>query len=395
MRQTTDDARKTLARFEPSDLAAESASLAEFFLLRAQLNARDGRRPAWHEDFARALSIFEQLPAGQPYVRFSHVVFSWQAWAQGLLELSRAHLDSALAASEESAAANSDVPLMIALTELHRGRFDVAERWLAGVPATGSLMARKLRAQIGIEIAVARADEAMAESYLDLSLIDEAERKDDTYGLVRMCCSFGAGLVLLGRNVEAQISFGRAAKRLESVYEFVPAILTLVAHRPDLRLQLRELFVKAGDALDPRFGAAALYLIDAEAAPIDSTNYGGRDAREAMRIFDELGWAVFAARAAERIDRRDALERYRRIGHVAAVRRLAEEPSAALPGEGILTARETQIVQILASGASNREAASYARDFGKDRRKAHLGDLSKARISLAFGIADVRPYHDR
>lgn len=377
LKQAISDAWTSLARVDVGALDPDSNVTAEYYLLSAQLHAREGRPARWREDFAKALAIFERSPSAGSFVRFSHVIFAWQAWATGELGLSEIHLQRALDASAESASLNNDVPLGMALGEFHAGNFESARRWLGRTRPAPALMSRKLRAGIGVELGVALADHDLIDEFLDLTIVDETVRVNDTYGTVRLCCSFGAGLMALERRREANVLFERASAAIDSTYEFIPAILTLAAFRPELVAHARVLLARDAATESNRFARAALALIDGESAARELRSDGHANALEADRAFTELGWAIFAARAKEMSDPAAALGDYQRMGHVAAVRRLSHVASSGerpVAAPSVLTAREREVARFVAEGRGNRETA-LAMGVSEKTIEKHLSSI--------------------
>jgi DNA-binding NarL/FixJ family response regulator len=107
-----------------------------------------------------------------------------------------------------------------------------------------------------------------------------------------------------------------------------------------------------------------------------------------------LGWPIAAARAAIVAGRPgDALAIYRRIDHVAGVRRLAEFASS-VPETGaervdVLTARERELAQLIAAGKSNRDAADIMAVSEKTIEKYLTSTYAKLSLTSRMQLAHL------
>ena len=357
MQQDAERVRRSLERIDLERLAPASLARADFHHARAYLAARAHDVETWNAEHASARAVFAEL-GGDHFLRYAFAKQAWQAWDFGDLALSCDLLEKASVASEKSATSVNDVPLGRALAHLHAGRFAAARAALESCVPSSMLLVRWLRADIGVALALALADDTSAREYLDLPLVTACAARD-VYGFVRVSCRFGEALVRLDRTSEARALFEGAAARIASAFDLIPAFLALAQFAPDLALPLRPHLAR--DARDDRFAGGALALFDAEIASAAGRSTDAiRSAAVAHDAFASLGWPAFAARAADVAGRpNDALAIYRRIGHVAGTRLLArrERDDANGSATAALTARERELATLVAAGKTNREVA--------------------------------------
>jgi DNA-binding CsgD family transcriptional regulator len=377
MKQSTGDARRWLSRIDAGTIEESQPVAAEFYTLRATLHGRDGDDIAWRADFSRALEIYRRRGAGM-FERYLNAEFGMQAIARGDLVLARQCFERAREASTESASTRNDVPLGMALVELHAGRLAAAASWLGRVEPTDMLQSRMLAASAGVALGAALADDAMMRAYLSDRLLDELAAHDDDFGFIKTACAFAEALIALGERSAGDALLERATARVATTFDMLPAIATIARLRPDLGARLTPIIaVRAGDP----FHDATLALVESECAaagqPFASRPVAARDG------FAELGWTILAARAAELAgDITDAFAMYRSAGHVAGSRRLGR---AALDGDapsalGVLSARERELARMVAGGKSNRAAAAALAISEKTVEK-HLTSIY-AKLSL-------------
>ena len=399
LRQNVLQTRRSLARIDASRLDPAVPSTADYYITRATLHAREGDANGWQTDFEFALAVLEATGAAPMFVRSAHANFAWQARARGDLERARRHALLAHEASRVSASSSNDVALVLTRVECDAGRFAAACEWHATVRPSPVLINRVLHALGGVQLGMALADEALVRAHLNLPLLEETVTSDDPNGRVLLACAFGAALYGLDRRREADAVLERFAGTIATTYAFTPSILTLAALRPDLARPLGALFETRG-ALDELFHRAARALFEAElAAAAGDAARAVAEAAAAARGFEEVGWPALAARAVELGgDARSAAARYQAIGHLGGLQRLgrrALDTGSPAAARKLLTARQQELAQLIASGCGNRAAAEALSVSEKTIERhltiiyAKLGVSSRAQLAAYVAGADV------
>jgi DNA-binding NarL/FixJ family response regulator len=383
--------RRALTNIDVARLEPGSVSVAEYHHASAYLAACSRDVAAWSAHYESARDVYVAMRAF-PFVRYSFADQAWQAISLGLLPLARNLVTRAAEASSESASTVNDVPLTLAYASFCAGRFAEARSALGRAIPSDLLSCRWVVALVNAELALASGDDDALRATLDPGLVAELARQE-TFGFIRLSATFAAGYVRLGRRVEARAMLEGAAARIHSTLDLVPAMLTIAELAPDLSRPLRPLLAASvgGDA----YAAAALDLMDAELARSggaagDAERLGGA----ASAVFEALGWPIAAARAAIVAGRPvDALAIYRRIDHVAGVRRLAEfassEPETGADRVDILTARERELARLIAAGKSNRDAADIMGVSEKTIEKYLTSTYAKLSLTSRMQLAQL------
>jgi DNA-binding CsgD family transcriptional regulator len=333
------------------------------------------------------------------FVRSAHANFAWQARARGDVQRARRHALLGQELSPVSASSGNDVALVLALVECDAGRFALARDWHAAVRPSPLLISRVLHALGGVHLGLALADDALLRTHLDLALLEETVASDDPNGIVVLACSFAAALYQLERRREGDALLERFAGTIVTTYGFTPSLLTVAALRPDLARPLGGLLATRG-ALDELFHRAARALFEAElAAASGDAARASAEGAAAARGFDEIGWAVLAARAAEAGgDLRAAATRYRAMGHVGGLQRIGRRAlgaDATPAARRVLTARQHELARLIASGCGNRAAAEALSVSEKTVERhltliyAKLGVSSRAQLAAYVAGAEA------
>ncbi len=397
MKQSTDDARGWLDRIDPATIDGSEPVAAEFYTLRATLRGRDGDADGWRADFGRALQIYRSREAGM-FERYLNAEFGMQAIARGDLLLARQCFERAREASSESASSRNDVPLGMTLVELHAGRLAMAASWLGRVEPSEMLQSRMLAASAGAALGVALADEAMMRAHVDNTLVDELAAHDDDFGFIKTACAFAEALIALGQRSTGDGLLERAAARVATTFDLLPAIATIGRLRPDLVGRCAPLIARrAGDP----FHDAALALVEAERFAAGGNEAPARRAAAAAHDgFAKLGWTLLAARAAELAGNVSAaFAIYRDAGHVAGSRRLGRVALGVQSAGSlsVLSARERELARMVAAGKSNRAAADALAISEKTVEKhltsiyAKLSLQSRAQLTAYVMSAEAEP----
>jgi DNA-binding NarL/FixJ family response regulator len=384
--------RRALEHVDVARLEPGSVSVAEYHHASAYLAACARDVAAWSAHYERARDVYVAMRAF-PFVRYSYADQAWQAISLGLLPLAQSLVTRAAAASSESASTVNDVPLTLAYASFCAGRFHDARGALESAIPSQLLSCRWVVALVRAELALANGDDEALRDTLDPELIAELARQE-TFGFIRLSATFAAGYVRLGRRAEARALLDGAAAQIRSTLDLVPAMLTIAELAPDLVRPLRGLL--AASVGEDTYAAAALDLMDAEFArcdgrAADAERLGGA----ACAAFERLGWPIAAARAAIVAGRPgDALAIYRRIDHVAGVRRLAEFANAAPTDAGgdrvdVLTARERELAQLIAAGKSNRDAAGIMAVSEKTIEKYLTSTYAKLSVTSRMQLAQL------
>jgi len=373
MAQPESDEANPLDGIAEDAVGDDAPVAAEFYTVRATLRGRHGDEPGWRADFERALSIYRRRDAGM-FERYLNAEFAMQAIARGDLRLARERLQRAREASMESASTRNDVPLGMAIVELHSGRIAAAAGWLNEVEPIAMLHSRMLHAFAAVSVAVARADDARVAALLYPPLLDELAARGEDFGFVRTAVAFAEGYAMLGRRAEADDLVERAARRLASAFDMLPAIASMASLRPDFTARLERL---VEDRPRDAFRDGILALVQAEGFASTGAPERARDrAATARARLADLGWTLLAARAGEiGGDHAAAYELYREAGHASGMRRVAAVPPESRGvALGVLSARERELVEMIARGKSNR-ATAHALAISERTVEKHLTSI--------------------
>jgi DNA-binding CsgD family transcriptional regulator len=389
--QDPDRLRRALENVDVARLEPGSVTVAEYHHASAYLAACARDVDAWAAHHESARDVYVAMRAF-PFVRYSYADQAWQAISLGLLPLAQSLVSRAAAASSESASTVNDVPLTLAYACFCAGRFDDARSALGRAIPSQLLSCRWVVALVNAELALASGDDDALRETLDPELIAELARQE-TFGFIRLSATFAAGYVRLGRRAEARALLEGAAARIRSTLDLVPAMLTIAELAPDLARPLRPLLAASvgGDA----YATAALDLMDAELARRDGAAAdAGRLGGDAYAAIERLGWPVAAARAAIVAGRSaEALAIYRRIDHVAGVRRLADfassVPNTEVDRVDVLTARERELAHLIAAGKSNRDAADIMAVSEKTIEKYLTSTYAKLSLTSRMQLAQL------
>jgi len=383
--------RRALENVDVARLEPGSVTVAEYHHASAYLAACARDVDAWAAHYESARDVYVAMRAF-PFVRYSYADQAWQAISLGLLPLAQSLVTRAAAASSESASTVNDVPLTLAYACFCAGRFADARSALGRAIPSQLLSCRWVVALVNAELALASGDDDALRETLDPELIAELARQE-TFGFIRLSATFAAGYVRLGRRAEARVLLEGAAARIRSTLDLVPAMLTIAELAPDLARPLRPLLAASvgGDA----YATAALDLMDAELARCDGASADAERLGVAARgAFERLGWPLAAARAAIVAGRStEALAIYRRIDHVAGVRRLADfagsVPNTEVDRVDVLTVRERELAHLIAAGKSNRDAADIMAVSEKTIEKYLTSTYAKLSLTSRMQLAQL------
>jgi DNA-binding CsgD family transcriptional regulator/tetratricopeptide (TPR) repeat protein len=347
-----------------SDIAEpieNAMTAAHAYQTRFKVAAMRGDLGSWRDYAAKALAAAQKAPY-DPFTHYQvHCQIALDAVGLGEVPQARRHFESAaLMEPGKLLDFRSLVYAASAFEHTLRGDFATAAALLAR-PGLANDQAYALQVHV-----------KSANFVLGICTGDDARlRREDTESFLYFGVEHGMilaiGLVggphawalgMSGATEEAAAWIHRIAKVLPGPHRFMFAFLAAAQYgRKNDVIAMRRLLAEAASRPQDRVNKAVLGLFDAFVA---KRGLGGADARsgalEAAVAFEAIGWPWLAARGYELAgESKRALETYRAIGAVRDIRHMEVSPSAA---SGVLSPREREVGELVASGHSNDEIAA-------------------------------------
>jgi DNA-binding CsgD family transcriptional regulator len=395
-----------LAEIDEQALDPVSRFSAEYYVAKGSLHAQRFERDAWLTCFKQSIELFEQIATddvlGNDRLRYVHGSGALTALNLGEMALARKHRLISLEFARKIKVYEAYGLAVLAEIEHFAGNLGAAAKLLAQIDPARTFLARHERALVGTLLGVATGDRACIEKFLDLSLIAEAERGGATFGVAQSACVCAQGLLVLGRREEADTLLVRAIDALEELrapFGLAPQIAALLALRPNWAERLRPIVGRFGESADGVNGA----LCNLVKATITANEGDAVQARAlaaaAADGFKSIGWPLIEAQCRELAgDERRALALYRAAGASGELRRMEQQQISrgdAPPGS-VLTIRERQVAELIASGKDNRAVADALSVSKKAVEKyltsiyVKLGLTSRAQLAAFMVSADGR-----
>jgi len=341
----------------------------DYALYKGVVFCHQGRTYDAMQEYYRAIALADESGSEEQKLR-GQLNFIDLATSAGEFSIARSAFSQALALAQEQRAPYREAHVFAnaANLEFLAGRFDLALQYVEraeelaftfDVPfVTASI------AMMAIPLALQLEDDELLKRYATDARLDEL------FNLI-MSCGEAQGIAPLGAALaEIHLSRGsakKAAALLKECLNALPSVgaapwfaLHVAAHcaKPEVQ-RARALLAAWAHPEDNRMGRAFLNLFDARVASEGSER--AARATEAAEAFAVIGMPYYEAQALELAGRAgDALDIYMRMGAMREVHRLEREqarPNRRGRAKNELTARESQIAELVANGSSNRSIA--------------------------------------
>ncbi len=345
---------------EIAEPVADPLTATNAYQARFKVAAMRGDLESWRTLTLRALDAAENVADDGYRLCQTHCQIALDAVALGEVPRAREHFRAAIHVKRagESRSGLSLTYAASAFEHTLRGDFATAATLLA---------TRGLATEQGYAVLVHVKSSNIA---LGICNGDDARMRDDTQSFLRYGGEHGMNLVLgllggpyawalgmSGAVDDAAMWIQRIAKVVPEPHRFLFAFLAAAqfGRRSDV-VAMRRLLVEAASRPQDRVSGPILGLFDAFAA---QRGFGSGDVRtralDAAAAFDAIGWPWLAARSYELGgESKRALETYRTLGALRDLRRMEADRSDAT---AVLSRREREVAELVATGHSNDEVA--------------------------------------
>lgn len=343
--------RTVLETVDPMLFATGTLEAGEYHVLRARLAARRYDLTTWHEAYASALEVGPSIATRHgAWQRFAFAQQAWEAYAFGNLRIAEETLARVAGAWKTTVGVPNDVDILRALFSLAAGDRVPCERALDDIPRSGPLIMRCYRAIAALGLARLGDDRDVLVSEIDLQLLGDARRSEETTLFALVAAEHAATQMALGRPTTARALAVEALDVIVEPFALVSALLHIARLGSDLAERAEAILARGADESGFAFFKAARELARAERIHPTDPLEAASAAAVAGPIFEAAGWRLLAMRSRELAgDLSGAVTLAREVGDDVARRRL----SASGPMSG-LTAREREIASLVARGKTNR-----------------------------------------
>ncbi|MGA8534140.1 MAG: AAA family ATPase [Candidatus Tumulicola sp.] len=354
-----DEALEALRQVDHAALEPQADTTAEYHLCASELHAMRSEIEPWQRCFEEGLAIYEARGHPGP-MQMAHSNFAVQALCLGETAIARTH--HRIAGELAHTLRLDEQAVLLAQVELYAGELEEARRIVIGMTPSRKLIIRAIQAQVAVPLALVLGDDEMLNEYFDPALLAEAGPRPLTATFARVAAAQAMVLSAKRRPRDVRALLGRVLESINTAFGMMLPIVAIATLLPERASEFRPIVAGAAQAAGDRVNKALLALLDAQwSLHQGDAPAARRHAVDGAQRFAAIGWPLFEARCLEAAEeKKSALAIYRQRGAAGEVRRLELLGMAGAHNVplGVLTARERELALLIASGKTNREAAT-------------------------------------